>query len=193
MDDNEDKQADVAEEIIEAGSTLSPLYISSLTIKNFRVFDKENGQTFNFNKGLNVFIGPNNAGKSAAIDALRFILSLGSYQKRDDYIKLDEQDIYRKNGEELASVETIEILATFRTEDEDLLGSLGEMYDHKDGKEYVFNLKHEIVFSMDSILNRHTYKSSSSRGGASLESPSISGDVRLHYFYIFISAQGHSE
>jgi len=186
MDNNTQEQAGAVEEVLEATSVVSPLYLSSLTVKNFRVFDKEHGQKFNFNKGLNVFVGPNNAGKSAAIDALRFILSLGSYLKRDDYIKLDEQDIYRKNGEELTNEETVEILATFRTEDEDILGSLGEMYDRKDGEEYVFNLKHEIIFTKDSILNRHTYKSSTSRGGASLGHP-VSQETLDYITSIYLS------
>lgn len=185
MDDNSQEQLEVAHEILEADVS-SALYLSSLTIKNFRIFDKEVGQTFSFNKGLNVFVGSNNTGKSAAIDALRYILSLGSYQKRDDYIKLDEQDIYRKNGDELANEETIEFTATFRTEDENILGSLGELYDRKDGQEYVFNLKHEIVFTMDSVLNRHTYRSSGSRGGASFSNP-VSQETLDYITSIYLS------
>lgn len=184
---DEQERPEGTQEDSEDASVASPLYLSSLTIKNFRVFNKDDGQTFNFQRGLNVFIGPNNAGKSAAIDALRFVLSLGSYQKRDDYIKIDEQDIHRNKDDDLANEERIEFLASFRTEDESLLGSLGEMYDHKDENEYVFNLKHEIVFSMDSILKRHTYKSSGSRGGSMYGNP-VSQETLDYITSIYLSA-----
>jgi len=58
------------------------MYLEKFIIKNFRgikdIF-------LIFNKGLNVLIGENNAGKTAIIDALRICLSYGN-QKRDIYV-----------------------------------------------------------------------------------------------------------
>ena len=58
------------------------MYIEKFIIKNFRGIEDI---TLSFNKGLNVFIGENNAGKTAIIDALRVCLSYGN-QRREIYI-----------------------------------------------------------------------------------------------------------
>jgi putative ATP-dependent endonuclease of OLD family len=58
------------------------MYIEKFIIKNFRGIENI---TLNFNKGLNVLIGENNAGKSAIIDALRVCMSYGN-QRREMYI-----------------------------------------------------------------------------------------------------------
>ncbi|MDW3210872.1 MAG: AAA family ATPase [Reichenbachiella sp.] len=58
------------------------MYLEKFIIKNFRGI---NNVSLTFNKGLNVLIGENNAGKSAIIDALRICLSYGN-QRRDIYI-----------------------------------------------------------------------------------------------------------
>lgn len=58
------------------------MYLEKFIIKNFRGIENI---TLNFNKGLNVLIGENNAGKSAIIDALRVCLSYGN-QRREIYI-----------------------------------------------------------------------------------------------------------
>jgi len=56
------------------------LYISKVTIRNFRIFD-DKGITVYFKKGVNAVIGENNSGKSALIDALRLAFSTTSYRK----------------------------------------------------------------------------------------------------------------
>lgn len=58
------------------------MYIEKFIIKNFRGIEDI---TLTFNKGLNVLIGENNAGKTAIIDALRVCLSYGN-QRREIYI-----------------------------------------------------------------------------------------------------------
>ncbi len=58
------------------------MYIEKFIIKNFRGIEDI---TLSFNKGLNVLIGENNAGKTAIIDALRVCLSYGN-QRREIYI-----------------------------------------------------------------------------------------------------------
>lgn len=62
------------------------MYIERLVIKKFRSID--NLEIF-FNKGVNIIIGENNAGKTAIIDALRICLSIGR-QWRDIGIRNDE-------------------------------------------------------------------------------------------------------
>lgn len=49
------------------------MFIKSLTIKNFRCFNKD-GITINFNDGLTSFIGRNGSGKTAILEALNFLI-----------------------------------------------------------------------------------------------------------------------
>jgi len=58
------------------------MYLEKFIIKNFRGIEDI---SLTFNKGLNVLIGENNAGKTAIIDALRVCLSYGN-QRREIYI-----------------------------------------------------------------------------------------------------------
>ncbi len=69
------------------------MYISKVTIRNFRVFDND-GITATFKKGVNAVIGENNCGKSALVDALRLAFSSTSYRK-DIYFSLS--DFYTDN------------------------------------------------------------------------------------------------
>lgn len=62
------------------------MYLEKFTVLNFRGIEN---LTLNFNKGLNVLIGENNAGKSTIIDALRVCLSYGN-QRREIYISLSD-------------------------------------------------------------------------------------------------------
>lgn len=58
------------------------MYLEKFIIKNFRGIEDV---SLTFNKGLNVLIGENNAGKTAIIDALRICLSYGN-QRREIYV-----------------------------------------------------------------------------------------------------------
>lgn len=79
------------------------LYIESIKVKGFRKFDSK-GIEFKFNKGINIILGENNAGKSAIIDILRILISLGQY-KRGIYVGLNDFHINscgeRENGIEI--------------------------------------------------------------------------------------------
>jgi putative ATP-dependent endonuclease of OLD family len=78
------------------------MYLENFIIKNFRGIENI---TLNFNKGLNVLIGENNAGKSAIIDALRVCLSYGN-QRREIYISQSDFHINKSAiSEELKDIE----------------------------------------------------------------------------------------
>lgn len=55
------------------------MYISELTISNFRSFNKKT--TLNFNDGINVIIGQNNAGKTTVIKALDILFNNSSSKR----------------------------------------------------------------------------------------------------------------
>lgn len=65
------------------------MYIEKVEIENFRIFGAK-VEIF-FQKGLNMLIGENNSGKTAIIDAIRLVMSLGTY-KRNLY--MDESDFH---------------------------------------------------------------------------------------------------
>ena len=88
------------------------MYLETLCIKKFRSI---NNITLEFNKGVNIIIGENNAGKSAIIDALRICLSIGK-QWRDIGIRNDE-DFYIDTMEISDELEPIEFALIFKIED----------------------------------------------------------------------------
>ena len=74
------------------------MYIAELTISNFRSFNKT---TLNFNDGINVIIGQNNAGKTTVIKALDILFNNSSSKR------LNINDFNRSASiEELKSVPT---------------------------------------------------------------------------------------
>ena len=140
------------------------LYLKSLKISNFRVFNKE-GSTINFQPGLNVIIGENNSGKSAVIDALRYIFNLGSFQLREDLIKIDDQDVNR-DGRSLSNEEIVEFEAVFVGHGSDVMPNLRDMYvdENPDGT-YHFQMRHQLTLKKSKTEGRHIYKTSSTYGG----------------------------
>ena len=67
------------------------MYLAYLNITNFRKLKKAE---LNFQKGLNVLVGANNAGKTAVVDALRALLA----GHDEPYPRLDAEDIHRPKG-----------------------------------------------------------------------------------------------
>lgn len=80
------------------------MYLSKLRIKNFRCFD-ESDHIIKFNKGLNVLVGENDSGKSAIIDAIRYVLGTTDMT----WNRLSPEDFYNEN----TSLE-IEIICKFQ-------------------------------------------------------------------------------
>ncbi|SHN24205.1 ATP-dependent nuclease [Gracilibacillus kekensis] len=72
------------------------MYLKQLSLSNFRQFgvneNEEPGVTVDFNPNMNVLVGENDSGKTAIIDAIRYLL--GSIS--EDYEKIQEEDFYSK-------------------------------------------------------------------------------------------------
>lgn len=96
------------------------MYLEKFIIKNFRGI---NNISLTFNKGLNVLIGENNAGKSAIIDALRICLSYGN-QRRDIYIS--QSDFHLDKNAISESADSIEFHLHFHI---DVLEEVGWFND----------------------------------------------------------------
>ncbi|HFF5002215.1 TPA: ATP-dependent endonuclease, partial [Acinetobacter baumannii] len=63
------------------------MFLHCLTIENFRRYKQLNVE---FNAGLNLLVGENDSGKTAIIDAIKYVLNTQSY----DYIKPTIEDFY---------------------------------------------------------------------------------------------------
>lgn len=88
------------------------MYLAELTIKNFR---KLREATLKFQPGLNVLVGPNNVGKSAAIDALRTLLA----GHDENYPRLDGSDRHRPHeGEPTGDISFHFVFRDLSLEDE---------------------------------------------------------------------------
>lgn len=66
------------------------MYISEIYASGFRCFDPTAPLQLKLSSGLNILVGPNDAGKSAIIDAARYVL----WTRGDDYIRPDEHDFH---------------------------------------------------------------------------------------------------
>lgn len=86
------------------------MHISNIYIENFRKF-----KTLDlvFNKGLNVLIGENDSGKTAIIDAIKFVLGTHS----NDWLRLEKEDFYSYDGRNYEY--EMKIICTFKNLNED--------------------------------------------------------------------------
>ncbi|QRG08899.1 AAA family ATPase [Xanthobacter dioxanivorans] len=88
------------------------MHLAKLRIVNFR---KLEDVTFEFQKGLNILVGPNNAGKTAVVDALRALL--GGID--EPYPRLNIEDIHHpKAGEPSGGILFEFIFANLNLDDE---------------------------------------------------------------------------
>lgn len=74
------------------------MYLKKLTIKNFRKFENVEVR---FTKGLNLLVGENDAGKTAIIDAIKYVLSTQSFDSFrpvcEDFFNSENDELLRKN------------------------------------------------------------------------------------------------
>jgi putative ATP-dependent endonuclease of OLD family len=69
------------------------MYLKSLKIENFRKFEK---LQVDFTKGLNLLVGENDAGKTAIIDSIKYVLNTQSF----DYIRPIYEDFFNSSNNE---------------------------------------------------------------------------------------------
>ena len=66
------------------------MFISEIYASGFRCFGPNAPLQLKLSPGLNILVGPNDAGKSAIVDAARYVL----WTRGDDYIRPDEYDFH---------------------------------------------------------------------------------------------------
>ncbi|QNP41620.1 ATP-dependent nuclease [Lysobacter solisilvae (ex Woo and Kim 2020)] len=75
------------------------MYVSEIHIRGFRCFSADSPLTLKLRSGLNILAGPNDAGKTAIIDAPRHVL----WTRGDDFVRLDPGDFHVSAGGERAT------------------------------------------------------------------------------------------
>ncbi len=70
------------------------MYLSQLIIENFRCFGERDARfDLRLQKGLTAIVGPNDAGKTAVIDALRF--TLGTTDQ--EWLRIEDTDFHNSD------------------------------------------------------------------------------------------------
>jgi putative ATP-dependent endonuclease of OLD family len=79
------------------------MYLSMITIENFRCFGEGKDRfELHLRRGLTALVGENEAGKTAVIDALRFVLGTTD----QEWYRLDDTD-FRKKGDTLCEIRIV--------------------------------------------------------------------------------------
>ena len=68
------------------------MYVSEIHASGFRCFGPENPLTLSLRRGLYILVGPNDSGKTAIIDAPRYVL----WTRGDDFVRLESGDFHVK-------------------------------------------------------------------------------------------------
>ncbi|ARX35924.1 hypothetical protein CHI94_05285 [Proteus mirabilis] len=84
------------------------VYLTELTITNFRSFGSD-GITVKFREGLTALVGENDSGKTAVIDALRFLLGTTD----QEWLRFSDDD-FHKTREDSSESSEIKISGTFK-------------------------------------------------------------------------------
>ncbi|TPX00039.1 AAA family ATPase [Proteus mirabilis] len=84
------------------------VYLTELTITNFRSFGSD-GITVKFREGLTALVGENDSGKTAVIDALRFLLGTTD----QEWLRFSDDD-FHKTSEDSSESSEIKISGTFK-------------------------------------------------------------------------------
>lgn len=159
------------------------MYLEKLTIKNYRSIKE---LSLRFNKGLNVLIGENNAGKTAIIDVLRICLGYGN-QKRDIYVSVGDFHIDRTVLSE--DYPDIEFNLHFKIEVPEEAAWFNDMLNvNEDGSQ---NLQLHFKYYIDEVagFKRVRYKV---WGGAN-EGQLISPDVLVLLYHVHLDALRDTE
>jgi len=143
-----------------------------LKLENFRQFGQANcGLEVTFNPGVTALVGENDAGKTAVIDAIRYVL-----QTRDaEYLKLQLQDIHIDDSGAQAS--TITLRCTLDGLSKAELGAFAEYVTYKNGVGRL-HIHWSATRVQGSTLTRR-WVDISVRSGENGEGPSLDAGARL--------------
>lgn len=157
------------------------LFLQSLEVKNFRALK---AAVFRFQPGLNVIIGANNAAKTAVIDALRVVFGIGTFENKEDLIRLAATDVHLDGGA-LQPTKTISFAATFcGLADSTVSSQFLDLYCPEEvveagrgnTKYVVLKLSYSIDFEFSESQQRYRFARKDIKGGPCLDNP-VSAEV----------------
>ncbi|WP_227430542.1 ATP-dependent nuclease [Psychrobacter sp. I-STPA6b] len=136
------------------------MYIANIDIQNFRNFKKN---SIEFNDGINVIIGHNNAGKSNLLRALRLVLDYGSTKRLsiNDFNKDASLEDLKAHSPKVSITVTIKKGQTSNEDDlvtiSEWLTELNQDYEAKLTYEYFLPESHEEDYSnqVKEIIDAH--------------------------------------
>lgn len=148
------------------------MYLSVLKLENFRQFGQANhGLEVTFNPGVTALVGENDAGKTAVIDAIRYVL-----QTRDaEYLKLQLEDFHIDDSGAQAS--TITLRCTLDGLSKAELGAFAEYVTYKNSVGRL-HIHWSATRVQGSTLTRR-WVDISVRSGENGEGPSLDAGARL--------------
>ena len=151
------------------------MYLSEVFVENFRIFGaEEDGEHLRLplRRGLNVLVGENDSGKSAVVDAIRYLLWTTSW----DYQRLVEDD-FHVAGEQRAS--TLTIRCVFRGLSDREIGRYLEWLTVEDGEPTLcVTMKATRLDEQATTTNWRRNIEVKVRSGSEGQGARIEGDVR---------------
>ena len=163
------------------------MYLETLCIKKFRSI---NNITLDFNKGVNIIIGENNAGKSAIIDALRISLSIGK-QWRDIGIRNDE-DFYIDISEISDVIEPIEFDLYFKIEEAEDRFYFNSMVSQDEGNPEMQSIQMHFKYFLETNVKGNKVLRWSIWGG-DLEGQQIKPEEAQQIYYSYLAPLRNAE
>lgn len=147
------------------------MYLSTLKIQNFRQFGQANHSLeITFNEGVTALVGENDAGKTAVIDAIRYVL-----QTRDaEFLRLQLEDFHI--ADDGTQADTITLVCTLDGLDKSELGAFMEYVTYKDkvGRLHIHWSARRVLSSNPT----RKWVDISVRSGENGEGPSLDAGVR---------------
>jgi predicted ATP-binding protein involved in virulence len=70
------------------------MFISEIFAAGVRCFGVENALTLKLRRGLNILVGPNDAGKTVIIDAPRYV----RWTRGDEFVRIEANDLQTSSG-----------------------------------------------------------------------------------------------
>jgi putative ATP-dependent endonuclease of the OLD family len=143
------------------------MYLAKLAIKGFRLFDTEFEMPLT--RGLNVLAGENDSGKTAIIDAIRFVLGTTS----QEFLRVEEADFNLSAGTRATG---FTIHCKFEDIEQEAGGALLEHLTYQDGKVCLY-----VTFTAtrNEALAPRRRISVDVRSGREGNGPSLDGNTRL--------------
>ena len=145
------------------------MYLSELHATGFRCFGSENALSLKMRRGLNILVGPNDSGKTAVIDASRYVL----WTRGDDFLRLEAGDFHVKpNGERVTE---LLIRCTFDGLTPDEEARFLEWCSNEGGKLRLYVCLRATLRKLpgggDSVITQY-------RAGKNCDGPPLEGDLR---------------